>query len=334
MRSRLLLLPLAAFAALALYVSVGAGAGPNPVTCEGYPEPRIFLENQSWWEPQTGPAAHPGTGKQGHIHVGACFPVYQTLSGTSLHLDVVVKLHNMPGVPSWLRAQSYGDVGWEKRIPIVDQNPAKYIPRCTTANCEYTLPWDIDLSIVRYNGWHQFGMFLNVAEDGGANTQRQWTRWYVNFDIPGRPVGTPGPDGQFGTLASIYSQWTGGDTWYNGVDAKYAQASIRRDSLPWNETTGELQAVPAIWTPTVRFEKAKQFVFIDPNLHAPGGPDYGTVVLDRTVATGAIETLSIDTTGLSNGVHKLLIGTGNVTASGTNSGVLVIPFLVHNVVCA
>src|SRR4051794_21487387 len=59
-------------------------ASPNPVTCEGYPEKRVYLEAQSWWEAQPGPPGHPGTGQQGHIHVGTCFPLYQKLSGPSI----------------------------------------------------------------------------------------------------------------------------------------------------------------------------------------------------------------------------------------------------------
>lgn len=27
---------------------------PNPLTCEGYPESRIFLDAQAWWAPARG----------------------------------------------------------------------------------------------------------------------------------------------------------------------------------------------------------------------------------------------------------------------------------------
>src|SRR3712207_3980899 len=71
-----------------------AAQAPDPVTCQGYAENRVYLENQSWWEAQPGPADHPGTGKQGHIHVGTCFPLWQRLTGPTLPLDLTLQLHN------------------------------------------------------------------------------------------------------------------------------------------------------------------------------------------------------------------------------------------------
>ena len=28
-----------------------ARSAPDPTTCTGYPEPRVYMESQSWWEP-------------------------------------------------------------------------------------------------------------------------------------------------------------------------------------------------------------------------------------------------------------------------------------------
>lgn len=347
MRARLLLLPVLALVAMALYMSGGGAAAPDPTACTGYPEPRIYLENQSWWTPQPGPDDHPGTGKTGHIHVGMCFPIYQTITSDTLHLDVTIKLHNMPGRPEWLRFTSYNDTTDLLRKLTAsggsEGDPAKYIPPCATDNCTYTIPWDIPLTAsspyvgyyqnpLRYNGWHEFAVYLNVDQTNGA-VQRNWQRFYVNVQLPGLPEGTPGAnDDQFGTLASIYSQWAGGDSWYSGVDqvsSKYSRSDINRASIPWNEATGELVAVPPHWTPKVRLAHADSFVFIDPDLHG-NPPSNGTVVYQ---GPGGVVDLSIDTTVLTNGVHKLLIGSGNVMSNGENAGVLVVPFLVHNVVC-
>ena len=89
----------AVLAAMVVVLSGGpARAAPDPLTCQGYPEKRVYLESQSWWEPQKGPPEHPGTGKQGHIHVETCFPLYQTLGGTgTIGFDITIRLHNMPG---------------------------------------------------------------------------------------------------------------------------------------------------------------------------------------------------------------------------------------------
>ena len=42
---------------------------PDSLTCEGYPEPRVFLESQSWWVDAHRP--YPGA----QIHWGTCFPL-------------------------------------------------------------------------------------------------------------------------------------------------------------------------------------------------------------------------------------------------------------------
>jgi hypothetical protein len=311
-----------------------AGAAPDPVKCTGYPEPRVYLENQSWWDPQVGPASHPGTGKQGHIHVGTCFPLYQKITDGVLHLDINVKLHNMPGVPSWLRATSYGDQTWEKRDRFYGETPASWVPPCASADCDYWISWDIPVSQINYNGWHEFTVYLNVTGADG-NVQRNWGRWYVYFDLPGKPLGVPGANGTFGTGAALYGD-PGGDTWYSSVDTggKYASARIPRAELPWDETTGALKPLSGTWRPSITFEKQANFAFIDPALHATP-PSKGTVVYEATDTNTGLLTrqLAIDTTKLTNGVHRLVFGSGNVAANGTNTGVLVVPFLVDNPGC-
>lgn len=67
-----------------------AAAEPNPITCEGYPEQRVRLATQDWWNPI------PTLGGTGHVHLETCFPVGQTISGT-LRLDLVVVWHNNAG---------------------------------------------------------------------------------------------------------------------------------------------------------------------------------------------------------------------------------------------
>lgn len=335
------LLTLSVLALMPLYFAWPSGAAPDPVNCTGYPEPRIYLDNQSWWTPQPGPPSHPGTGQTGHIHVGMCFPLYQTITTDTLHLDVTVKLHNIPGTPDWLRFTSYNDQTELLRGPA-DQSPSKYVPPCPTNTCEYTIPWDVPLTAaspfvsyyqqpIRYNGWHQVAVYLNVGQTN-AQIQRNWQRFYVNFQLPGLPQGTPGTvEDTFGTLASIYSSWAGGDTWYsdNGGGSKYSRADMLRSSIPWSEATGALTPLSGVWTPTVRYA-SNGFAYIDPALHA-SPPSKGTVVLDD--GAPGVRTLSIDTTHLANGLHHLLLGSSGVLSTGTNTGVLVIPFLVQNEGC-
>lgn len=316
-RTLTILLASAAVAAVASPLYGGVTATPNPVSCTGYPEPRIYLENQSWWEPQPGPPSHPGTGKVGHIHVGMCFPLYQRISGDTLHLDVTLKLHNMPAIPSKVRLTAYNDVTWHNGVTV---------PPCATADCEYRYSYDFPMTLVHYRGWREFAVYLNVGNTNGE-TQRNWQRFYLYIDRP-LPEAPPGS-------ASSVVQDVGGDSWYSsvpgGTTGQYARANMRRADVPWSEATGELVPVSGTWRPTVSFEARRNVVYIDPALHA-SPPDFGTVVYDRTTAnTGyQTETLAIDTTALSDGLHRLLIGSGNVGTNGTNTGVLVVPFLVKN----
>lgn len=300
-----------------LFFALTSGAAPDTVNCTGYPEPRIQLENQSWWDPQPGPASHPGTGKQGHIHVGMCFPLYQHLSGPILHLDVTVKLHNMPAIPSKIRVALYDDVTWNSGIVV---------PPCATNDCTYTYPLDVPIALARYSGWREIAVYLNVT-NANAEVQRNWERWLVYLDN-GKP--SP-PAGQAGSVLGN----PGGDSWYSnvpgGTTGQYSQAQILRGDVPWDEATGQLTPLSGVWKPTAKYEAQSNFAYIDPALHAVP-PSKGTVVYEAATANTGYHTqqLSIDTTALSNGVHRLVIGSGNQGTNGTNTGVLSVPFLVNN----
>ncbi len=68
----------------------GAGEHGNPLACMGYPEPRVWLESQDWWDPI------PVLGGLGHMHMGMCFPLGQTVSGV-VSFDIRVVLHHNAG---------------------------------------------------------------------------------------------------------------------------------------------------------------------------------------------------------------------------------------------
>src|SRR5438093_7713516 len=74
----------------ALFVAEGSAA-PNSLTCEGYPQARVFVDAQSWWRTTPGMS---GT-DFGHVHVGGCIPERETLSENT-QLDVRVMLHDNP----------------------------------------------------------------------------------------------------------------------------------------------------------------------------------------------------------------------------------------------
>jgi hypothetical protein len=59
-----------------------------------YPEPRVFIEAQGWWaENINGVIKKYGAAE--HLHIGACFPLQQAVSGM-VRLDFRVVAHNLP----------------------------------------------------------------------------------------------------------------------------------------------------------------------------------------------------------------------------------------------
>lgn len=311
-----------------------AAAAPDPLTCTGYPEPRTYLENQSWWEPQLeapDDPDHPGTGKQGHIHVGGCFPLYQQLPGDTLHFDVRIQLHNMTGTMVSLRMDAYGDHAYEVRPRTIwngGQSDTTFW-RCEVADCDRWVGINFPLNSVHWKGLHEFNVMAFVYAPGGVKHQYTVSRWHAYVDRPSLPDAPPGST----TAATQANAWigVGGDSWYTTGGAKYARVGMVRADVPWDEATGKLKPLSGTWTPTVHFEKKQNFAYVDPAFHAVP-PSKGTIVWEQTTTnTGYLtKTLSIDTTKLADGEHRLVFGTGNITPEGTNSGLGVIRFLVNN----
>lgn len=322
---RRVILSLASVALVAGGLASGASAQsqPDPVTCEGYPEKRVYLENQSWVEPQTGPTSHPGTGQQGHIHVGTCFPLHQEVTGDVLSLDIRFQLHNVPGDVGPLRVGTYAPGTGNSLINNVPSGG-----NCSEVDCDRWVHADFPLSDVASSGWVEFQIYPIVfsVDETGDRTGQKWynvPRWYLNIQN-GAPAGDAPNQIRIG-----------GDTWLtsSGQDGgNYSEAQIATEDLPWDFTTGEMITVSGTWAPDVNFDHTPApgfgLALIDPHLHA-SPPDMGTVVYD---GPGGDVALSIDTTQLSNGLHRLLLRScnPNITGGFTNCGVLVVPFLVDN----
>ena len=116
-----------------------------------------------------------------------------------------------------------------------------------------------------------------------------------------------------------------GDTYYPASNqGDYAQVAIRRSDLPYVEPSLAPKPMSGVWRPRVFFEKTTAFAYVDPMLHA-NPPDRGHVVHEGPGANGTpagFRGLAIDTTRLSDGEHRLLVGTCNVNIAvrGTVNG--------------
>jgi hypothetical protein len=277
---------------------------PDPVTCEGYPEKRVYLENQSWWEPQPGPASHPGTGDQGHIHVGTCFPLFQKVSGETLSFDLDLQLHNMPGHAFRLRVDDYKF--YNQPYPLSWD--------CPGVQCAQRIHVDFPLSQVPNSGWHNFNIFLMVKNKNGQ-IQRNVTRWFLYIDNGKPRKDFPGP------------MRLGGDSWFeNPGGTKYA--AVYFEGFSWDENL-KLRPLSGTWSPRAKFRRDEGIALVDPKLHA-NPIDRGVEILGDTGAWDRVEAFSIDTTKLADGRHRLLLATCEKRPAGRHCGVLVVPFLVQN----
>lgn len=282
----------------ALLAPTPAQAAPDPSTCTGYPEARVFLEAQDWWQP-------PGTENFGHVHLGACWPrVGEHVTGT-VHLDFKVQLHDNPGVLQNVRVHLLDGNGVNHQVLSVpiNQTAAQHCP-ATPDQCVWMVPIDLPTTVSGTDGYQNIRPAAIVMHPEHGGTKRfagaAWPMYLAN----GNPV-----------KDSISPTRIAGSSWYTG--ALYEEAEL--DSpLP--------ATVSGVWTPTVRLDKGaggidvtSAFASLDPAFHAvPAYP--GTVLLDRAGPYRGL--LRIDTTALTNGEHKLFLRAGAPCdgSAGNNCG--------------
>ena len=296
---------LGAIATMTFAPSAQAQATPDPVTCAGYPEKRVFLESQSWWTDKN----HPFPGS--HIHWGTCFPLHRpdgsvVVTGTSIHFDVKLQLHDDPGSVSFLRIQVFQD----GPDPTWIQKLSPYL-RCLSPTCVVWFPIDLPLNVLTNDGRREVRMTANIGtgltEPTHCCRMFNTTRWPM-LVRNGKSVSNYPSTNRIGAAG-----------WYSTTS--YTNVYINADDFPFSPVGG-------VWQPRVNFQTAKGFASIDPAFHAVP-PNIGTVLYDGPGGS-TWRTLSIDTRLLSNGPHKLFLRTDASTSSGTGSGVFLLEFAVQN----
>lgn len=299
----------AIIAAVAILVlsSAPAVAAPDPLACTGYPQARVFVEAQTWWLRTPGK-----TGTDfGHVHLGACLPSEQVVSGT-VGLDIRVIMHESHGAK------------FDRIEPV-----AKTDAQETTLG-SYTSLRGLTTDTGTVTGWQRIDIDTTRYGLDGRNELRlrAWART---------------PDGNL-MHVSLNSLW----------DIRNGKAVNPIDRLPFQRFKGwysdpvgycepriTSKVVPApvsgIWSVNVAWVNhadslpiTRRNASLDADAHA-GIP--GTVLVDAAGPGSA--TLSIDTTKLSNGPHRLALRADCDVASGThagstNSGVGVVVFIVQN----
>lgn len=279
-------------------------AAPNPLTCEGYPEPRVFMESQAWWN-KNGIQIPQAVGH--HIHLGMCTPIDgQVIDGT-LHFDVRIILHDQVGSVTSVR---YSD--WTTDLVVKSVN----FPGAHDAT--YWTSFDINFSNWS-TGRHEIHWRANVPDEqpdvSGAQRMFQSTGW--QYCVRSCTPNAGGSD-----RAAL---WTEARGWYDDTPTTGPhgyQNSRFRSKVPVAPLSGN-------WTfsfesrPGADGLATKEWgVFIDPDFH---NGNAGITVARGTGESG-LRSLTVDTRTLSDGPHRLVI----VTSDGKNAGVQSITFKVNN----
>lgn len=265
------------------------------------------MEAQAWWkgdgvESLIGADAPGGA----HVHVGTCFPWGQPVSGT-VEFDVRIMLHDNPGELYRIRPQVWYDGGnWVE---------SEVFYRQSFTEPDVTL-WQhiiIDTTRSPYDGLQELRLFTEVHHTDGAD-QYASTGWALDIRN-GRPVNHYKPDAQA-------PRFTEGRGWYTGAD--YTNSRF--------EDPAFMAPVSGIWAPDVKMTAGSggepvtfHALYIDPDFH--NGSSGITVKSGPGKWDGDVV---IDTTTLSNGLHRLVLRADATISTGTNSGLLVIPFVVEN----
>src|SRR5439155_24167656 len=290
----------------ALFVAEGSAA-PNSLTCEGYPQARVFVDAQSWWRTTPGMI---GT-NFGHVHVGGCIPERETVSENT-QLDVRVVLHDNPGQLDIFELVYHGadyetDVEFPQTPPFTCPNPG---------TCERWLQVPVDLSLFNHAGLQEL-RFRAFEDVPGGNNMIASLDWQVYIENGAT------------RMTQTRLAFPRGKGWYSG--SGYCEAGYMSAPLPKTPLSG-------IWSPRIRMVNhgdigdlsvTAHTVRLDPNFHADP-MDEGTVLVDGP-GEFPEQNVPIDTTLLPDGQHRLFMRADCDDPRGsTNSGVLVVNFVTAN----
>jgi hypothetical protein len=317
---------------IAVTAAQPAGAEPDSYECLGapadypnriYPEPRVFLESQGWWSPGR---TTPG-GASVHIHVGVCFPqgvAWNPDSDGKVRLDFRIMLHN---------AFNYRVARFRGGIACCDAIPGggsgfddtsvetKALISSAMPNGHVYVTKVLDLQGAGSDGRKEARFTVDLRNARTGRRSFQSTGWQSYVDNPDTTVVA-----DYRSRDSVIARG-----WYEGFGYTNANYGLYSAASP--------PTVSGVWMPKVKMAPGSGGVpvtshraHIDPDFHA----DSAGWVVKR--GRGSFEgRLSVDTTRLANGLHRLVlianarkISSRDRVPNGTSSGVQVIPFVVAN----
>ncbi|MEO5986121.1 MAG: hypothetical protein ABIW50_02060 [Candidatus Limnocylindria bacterium] len=282
-------------------VMPGVGDHGNPLHCMGYPEPRVWLESQDWWDPI------PVLGGLGHLHMGMCFPLGQTVSGVA-NFDIRVVLHR--------------NAGTLIRIKMQDDNSKEHLvlrPNKAIGDGAYWYKVAIDTRNMP-DGLRLFRFYADLEHPNG-NTQTARPIFSLRVDNGGaaqdwsdrsREVRTTAwyreanPELDWGYLGAVVQDFDPGP--HSAAFSVGAKCSVNGDN------GGASNSSPPL---------ARWSAHVDPDFHAGNdglvlGQGSGQLSGDISVPAGS----------LSPGWHRLVLRCTQVLGDRTHSAVGIYSFLV------
>jgi hypothetical protein len=276
---------------------------PQVQATGGCANPQVFTESQAWWTPNPGTT---GGVNFGHIHVGACIPERDTLTANRT-IPLRLIMHNNPG--------RLADISLVFKTTSQEVTVAKLVPsqRTCVGTCTITVSAPIDIMKFDKSGLQEIRFRVYVDEPDGNR---------MHASLNAHVVIANGK-----TLSNVsrlpYFRAKG---WYTGYG--YCEANITTVPLPDKPVSGVLNLkVKQVWHGTAEdVPPSHHLVALDADAHAGIA---GTIL--RTGDGPLPETtISIDTTKLTNGTHKLVQRADCAKGNQVNSGVSVFLFDVAN----
>lgn len=299
-----------------------------PEDTTAYAETRQFVENQSWWMPGPGQADNSAT-NHGHAHMGACIPERETITSGNLTLNVRVIMHDNPGKWNYV-SMVFKGTDYETTVQKCYLRQTMTNFTCPTANsstskgdwtcvgtCTRWVRFTAPISSFNHAGLQEVRLRGFVPEPGSKEM-----RTNLNFQVyiqNGKSTANVTREPQLRSKG-----------WY--THSLYCEASVNSVPIPNGPVSGTWSPVLEQTTHTSdgSLPVTHSFVSLDPDFHAVP-PVQGTIIHSANGGYGPVAT-SINTTTLTNGVHKLYqrADCRDDSLGSTNSGVLVIPFNVSN----
>lgn len=270
-------------------------SGHGPLVC---PADAPAVETRGWWTP-SGVSIDEYRG----IDAEMCAPLYSISGQVPVLLHIQLR-HNFATI-NFLRV----GLGPDGSVNVYFANVS--LKGDATGDGEWYIPATLDTTKAPHDGWLEYRLTANIAKDEFGSRQYQSTGIQIET-LNGKS-----------RVADYRSRpWWEGRGWYVG----YENVLMRQDpptqpvsgnwSVRWDAKAGSGGTA-------ITYHAA----YVDANTHAI------PMILPNTYSAGSgafSGTTVIDTTKLTDGVHKLLLRADSKVAAGTNSGLLQVLFTVAN----